>query len=402
MKGKSFTLLLAGLVAVQLCAARDLIHSYKITNNAKIARTDAPVVITIPETEAWVRSATVYQGNTEIPSQMDDLTGDGKFDELSFVINLDAGQTKNVWVLFTNIAPVKERYPARVHAQMYLIKDDKTLEARKEVSAVADNMYNKLHHHGPAFESELVAYRIYFDKKQTVDLYGKTNKGLELASTMWYPTDAQLAAGAGDDVIRVFNSVGVGTLKGWDPVKKQATHITPMARRTARIVANGPVRTVVDMRVEGWEYQGRLIDMTSRYILYAGHRDAEVCNTITGGQGLQFCTGVMKIARHTQRLDAAKGFMATWGTDYPVNDTIKFGPQTVGLAIYADPWRIKDTVQDDADYLALMTPDSHGQINYRMTFASEKETFGYKHDSDFYRYVALWALERPLTIKQTQ
>ena len=31
-----------------------------------------------------------------------------------------------------------------------------------------------------AFESELVAYRIYFNEKQTTDLYGKFNKGLEI------------------------------------------------------------------------------------------------------------------------------------------------------------------------------------------------------------------------------
>ena len=38
-----------------------------------------------------------------------------------------------------------------------------------------------------------MAYRIYFDKKQTVDVYGKYHKQLELARSLWYPTDEQLA-----------------------------------------------------------------------------------------------------------------------------------------------------------------------------------------------------------------
>ena len=38
------------------------------------------------------------------------------------------------------------------------------------------NPYWMLHHHGPAFEYEMVAYRIYFDERQTVDIYGKYRK----------------------------------------------------------------------------------------------------------------------------------------------------------------------------------------------------------------------------------
>ena len=31
--------------------------------------------------------------------------------------------------------------------------------------------YHELHHHGVALESDLMAYRIYFDRKQTIDVY---------------------------------------------------------------------------------------------------------------------------------------------------------------------------------------------------------------------------------------
>ena len=92
-------------------------------------------------------------------------------------------------------------------------------------------IYNNLYHHGPAFESELVAYRIYFDQKQTVDIYGKFNKGFEVESSGWYPDDKQLAQGFGDDVLRVSGSCGVGALKGWNAKQKKATHIEPVIER---------------------------------------------------------------------------------------------------------------------------------------------------------------------------
>ncbi|MDR2886068.1 MAG: DUF4861 domain-containing protein, partial [Rikenellaceae bacterium] len=345
MNNRTFAAIAAALcmLAALPLSARDMVHTYKVTNGCKYARPDAPVVVPIPETWSWVRSTTVFVAgtNAEIPSQLDDLNGNGVPDEVVFTTDFEGGQSRDFWVLFTNIAPVKERYPARVHAQMFL-KNGSVNEPKKEICATADNMYNKLHHHGPAFESELVAYRIYFDKKQTADLYGKYEKGLELAETMWYPTDKQLAEGAGDDIIRVFGSVGVGTLKGWDPETGKATHIAPVARRCARIVVNGPVRTIVDMRVEAWEYRGRKVDLTSRYVLYAGHRDCEVRNTLKNASGLTFCTGVMKMAERTTRLNQQEGTLATWGTDYPVNDTVKFAKQTVGLAVYVSPWRIRE------------------------------------------------------------
>lgn len=149
---------------------------------------------------------------------------------------------------------------------MWLKNPDKTLRAVGCASSEKNDMYHKLHHHGPAFESEYAAYRIYFDNKQTIDTYGKKRPQLELAETMWYPSDEQLSRGYGHDNLRVFGSVGVGTLKGWDAEKRKMVHITDFKRREARILADGPIRTVVEMRVEGWRYGGREITMTSRYI----------------------------------------------------------------------------------------------------------------------------------------
>ena len=77
----------------------------------------------------------------------------------------------------------------------------------------------------------------------------------------------------------VGNSCGVGALKGWDGTK--ATHIEPIAFRTESILAYGPIRTIVDVTVKGWNYQGKELNMTNRYILYAGHRDLLVETSLT-------------------------------------------------------------------------------------------------------------------------
>lgn len=348
---KRLTILMLALCFVgSLCAEtrRDL---YRVTVDGR--RAQCPVVIRdVPD---WAVSAVVRSGGREIPSQFD-----APLRELAFVADVDG--TRKFRVEWSS-EPARREYPARVHAQMWLKNEDKSLRAVDTVSSDRDNMYHRLHHHGPAFESEYAAYRIYFDKKQTIDTYGKKSPRLELAETMWYPSDEQLAAGYGHDNLRVFGSVGVGTLKGWDAAKNRMIHITEFDRREARIIARGPVRTVVEMVVEGWRYGGRRIGMVSRYILYAGHSDVQVENSITGDcDGLLFTTGVMKMAGNSfLRMGNA---MAAVGCDFPENDTLKWERERVALAVAVPAGQVRADAEDKTSYLWLLAPDEHGHIDY--------------------------------------
>ena len=314
---------------------------------------DCPVVIT--DIPVWAQSAVVYDGDREVVSQLD-----APLRELAFVDNIQGGRDyRIVW----SSKPASRSYPPRVHAQMWLKNPDKTLTAADTVASDRNDMYHKLHHHGPAFESAFAAYRIYFDDKQTVDAYGKKQLRLELAETNWYPTEEQLGQEYGYDNLRVFGSVGVGTLKGWDGEKGKTTHITDYRRREARILAKGPVRTVVEMRVEGWRYCGREIDMTSRYILYAGHSDFEVENRIEGDfHGLVFATGIVRMIENKVVKD--QEVITAYGRDYPENDTLKWERESVALAVAVPRGQIVSQIDDKSSYLFQLTPDAAGRIDY--------------------------------------
>ena len=350
MKRFSLRLLILCLAGGDL-AARNLRTRYRVTPAG--TSTSCPVVLR--DVPTWARSVRVLAEGAEIPSQLDRTLG-----EVAFVA--DIPHSRDFEVVYSS-KPAENCFPNRVHAQMWLKNPDKTLRAADTVSSTKDDMYHKLHHHGPAFESEYAAYRIYFDKKQTIDTYGKKLPRLELAETMWYPTEAQMAADYGYDNLRVFGSVGVGALKGWDAEKRKMIHITDFARREARIVAKGPVRTVVEMRVEGWRYCGREIAMTSRYILYAGHSDVRVENRIEGDfSGLLFTTGVMKMAgNEVRRTETA---IAAVGCDFPENDTLKWERERVGLAIAVPADRIVSRLDDRTSYLFQLTPDAEGRVDY--------------------------------------
>ena len=254
----------------------------EVNNNWNRAKTDEPVVINLRDlhTGFKVKSAVVMEGSTEIPSQLDDLNRDRKMDELAFVTSLPAHGRKTFQVTLSSEKSTKT-YPARVYAEMFIADPRKGKHQSVQAITVpgTSNIYSMVRPHGPVLESELVGYRLYFNEKQTPDIYGKFNKGLEIKESQFYPTDEQLARGFGDDVLRVFDSCGPGAFKGWDG--KKATHITPVATRTERIISYGPVRVIAEIEVTGWKYQNAELDMMTRYTLYAGHRDLRIEHSST-------------------------------------------------------------------------------------------------------------------------
>lgn len=378
-------------------------YSMEVVNSWDKARTDAPIVIKLSELKSRFRiqSAVVKDGDVEIPSQLDDLNGDSKADELVFVIDMPANGRKVLSVTFSADKTAKV-YPARVFATM-LVRDagkQKHAPVQSVTAPGTTDFYNMLYGHGPMFESELAAYRIYFNPKQTVDPYGKFKKGLELEESRFYPTDEQLAHGFGNDVLMVGNSCGIGTLKGWDGTK--ATHIEPVTFRTERILAYGPVRTITDVEVKGWQYQGKELTMTNRYILYAGHRDLLVETFFNQPpEERVFCTGVQNImGGETLSYSDHKGLIGSWGRYWPMTDTAKYAKETIGIATYVPQKYIREEVTDKDNFLYTLSAPGSNRFHHYTMFTSHKESFGYATPEAWFAYMREWKeeLEHPISI----
>ena len=402
---KTFSAICLALLAGELSASaqgQEKKIEVIVENPWNAEKVDEPVVIDLSSLGAGftVKSATIFDGTNEIPSQLDDMNGDTRADELAFVINLPASGKKTLNVTLSSLKSDKT-YPARVYAEM-LFRTSKKNKYAKGYAIYADgasDTYNVQHHHGAAFESELVAYRIYFNEKQTTDLYGKFHKGLELEESQFYPTDEQLKRGFGDDVIKVNSSCGAGTLRGWDGT--QSTLIKPVAVRGQRILASGPVRTIVDAEVKGWQYQNKELNMINRYTLYAGHRDAQVDVLFDAPLDKEvFCTGVQNITGHADMFSDHNGLVASWGTDWPVNDTVKYKKETVGLATYIPKKYVVKETSDKENFLYTISAPGKSSFRYYTSFTSCKETFGYPDKEKWFAYVQEWkkALEQPVKI----
>ena len=191
---KPFPILLFALAAgnaTALAQTRQQTLEVTVENNWTSAKEDEPVVIRLADVNPGfeVQSATVFCGEKEIPSQLDDLNRDTEADELAFVADIPA-RSKQTFRVILSDQPSEKTYPARTHAQMRL--SDKNQKCPHisyitfEGTVPVKQSYSAMYHHGPAFESELVAFRAYMDNRQSIDLYGKKYQRLELAETNFY------------------------------------------------------------------------------------------------------------------------------------------------------------------------------------------------------------------------
>ena len=371
-----------------------------VENPTNAPRTDQPVVMSLAQ-YGQVQSALVKTGDEEIPCQLDDLNQDDSFDELCFLADLKAKEKKSYTVtLYTEGDP--RQYPARVFAEL-LVRNSKVKEKNKHnnflesITARGDcaDSYHALHHHGVAFESELNGIRIYFDKRQTLDLYGKFQKRLELQETQFYTTKEQKAEGYGDDVLWVGNTFGLGAFRGWDG--QQPTMIDPVRSRTQRIISYGPLRTIVELVDRGWQK----LNLTIRYTQYAGHRDTDVDVYFNKPVAdYLFSTGIINV-KGSEEYSDHQGLRGCWGTDWPSSDHENFKPETVGLGICIPQSYIKSEEPANKDQYTFVVGTSDNHLSYKIIYCSANESFGYHSAKEWFDFLKNWKqteVEQPVKV----
>lgn len=207
----------------------------------------------------------------ELPSQADDLDGDNKYDELTFQISLKPRQTRIVTIAYGDTATMqrlRSDYPKRTAAK-FTMKFD-----------------------GLAWESEASAWRIYFDKRNAIDFYGKRRPGLYLemfgAPEYVYHWESPL----GRDIYRIGDAIGIGAVAAL--VDGKVVKVSDVADRKWRIISAGPARVVVELTYQGWKVGGREVNLTSRMTQWAGKHGFEHRITAEGAGGLTLVTGVVR------------------------------------------------------------------------------------------------------------
>ncbi len=229
------------------------------------------------------------------------------------------------------------------------------------------DMYNSIYGHGAVIENPWVAYRVYMDNRQSLDLYVKQKPQLELDVTGFYTTPEQMKQGYGCDVLWAGKSVAAGSFRGWDGTRP--TTIDSVTSRTQTVLDNHSV-LVTDKQ---WRYHGKDIEMNQIYRVDGESRalDVEIELANYSPDDI-FCTGVQKLESDNIGFVRPEGYAASWGNNIPDKNHPEL-VERVGLGIIVAPENIAGTVEDDLNYLILLRPSKDGKIRYRVYATGSRE-----------------------------
>lgn len=244
------------------------------------------------------------------------------------------------------------------------------------------DMYNSIYGHGAVIENPWVAYRVYMDHRQSLDLYVKQRPGLELDTTGFYTTPQQLADGYGCDVLWAGGSIGAGSFRGWQD--NAPVTIDTVATRTQTVISP----RCVEVKDAGWIFNGHPVEMTQRYSVSPDSRDLWVEIDLSGHEPSDlFCTGIQKLESDSRGFIRRDGVAASWGSNVPDKARPELIEQ-VGLSIFVDPENIVEVRDDELNYLFIVRPDSDGKIRYRIRSCGDRELDGFKTSADWLNHIS--------------
>src|SRR5436853_2690073 len=115
-------------------------------------------IVTAADASTVAEDAAVLHAQ-ELPSQVDDIDGDLKADELAFQIDLNPRQTRIVTITWGT--------------------PDRIFRLRGDYEPQTNAIFTKKID-GLGWESKRDSFRLYFDKRNAIDLYGKPRPTLQL------------------------------------------------------------------------------------------------------------------------------------------------------------------------------------------------------------------------------
>ncbi|MDE6485265.1 MAG: DUF4861 domain-containing protein [Duncaniella sp.] len=376
----------------------------KIENPLDASRTAVPVTVNLHEYAPGMNpaSAVVTINGEVIPCQIDDLDADSMADELVFVTDVAPRGTVTAQVELSE-TPSEVVFQPKTYAYIKLRDEKKKYPKVVAVEFPGDadtrTMYNSIYGHGAVMEGLYNAIRVYMDNRQSVDVYGKNTKQLEMDVTGFYTTPEQLAAGYGHDILWAGQSVAAGSFRGYQ--NGTPVYIDSVASRGQRVVVSGPVRSIVRVDDHGWNYNGTRHDMSQFYTLWADHRDYDVDVFIKGTTPADvYATGVQKMESDNTGFVQPDGLAGCWGSNIPEKkyaDLVEW----VGLGVSVAPASLSGTAEDEVNYLTFVAPDADGHISYGINIASAREEGGFKDAADWYDHLRQWHAARNNPCKVT-
>jgi pectinesterase len=277
-------------------------------------------------------AVTDARSGRQLLAQAVDEDGDGSFDRLVFQADFAPGEVRE-FVL----SRAEPRKPAREEYRVY-------------------GRFVRERHDDFAWENDRVAFRVYGEALESfegepltssaVDAWSKRTRRLVLND--WYLVDDyHRDHGEGGDFYPAGRTRGCGgsglMIDGVLAVSKNF--------RSSRVLANGPIRLVVELGYPVWEKPEAKVKELKRVTLDAGSQLSrfESVYTLAGDGPITWAAGIRKAEGVTPRVDRERGIVRTWEhlTRYGENGWL-------GCGVVVDPAVLVDVSEQAGNQLVVM------------------------------------------------
>jgi len=236
----------------------------------------------------------VFNNEVRLPSQVDDIDGDGKWDELAFLIDLNENEQATLKVEFVDFA----NYPTfekRTNLRLGIKKGEHEFEEVDQYVAPngLDGFPTIAQGESVSWENDKMGFRNYFDCRNVKDLFGKRKPGL-IIDKIHTPDMGSYheLSDWGMDVLHCGSSLGAGglaMLENDSLIRLGSTDVYEYQK-----VTEGPVRSVFDLIYKGWDVNGQKLAATERISIYPGKYWFQSDVTVSGFEGeKQLATGIV-------------------------------------------------------------------------------------------------------------
>lgn len=258
-----------------------------LTNNSNLELSDKPISIArnlLPIKDGLYNYPILVYKKDTIPSQVNDLDGDGKWDELFLVANFSAKEKKKTQLLWVKKAP---KFTIRTSARFGKREAiNERVKPATEETVLAIDMpiklgFQKYQTDGPTWENDKVGFRDYLDGRNAKDVFGKripaiTPENVGINSAGAVEDNYHVMYDWGRDIFPVGNSAGLGgyALLINDEVKRLGVIVNDplnnVEKTTFKIVSEGPENSVLNYNYHNWNASGNKYQVKETTSIWPG------------------------------------------------------------------------------------------------------------------------------------
>ena len=314
MKTHKIYILFFGLLLLPLLLKAQKKSSLTISNALEMKRIDEIIILNRAQIKKKVGKIAegklplfTNEKGEVLPSQTDDLDGDGKWDEAVFLASFEPKESHQVSISWVKVADFP-KFVVRTQARMAKLQGDKFVPITKETmpqghkptdfSTTKMPLYQV---EGVAWENDKVAFRLYFDARNGKDIFGKTSPQVVMQNVGLPNNNYHAKDWWGMDILKVGASLGAGAVA---LVVKDATGKEILVRlgdkvgtTSYQLVTTGAVRSIFRLKYENWQItENEAYTITDEVSITAGKYFYESKLTISGFAGeKELATGIVNL-----------------------------------------------------------------------------------------------------------